>query len=140
MLSYPEQDLVQNLTERQKTLWSIVVHYCGGQSVIGESAEEESKVDDLDTPHPKRRRGAPKRTPSPRDQMEVLTNLKSFGVPEPYRKHIEKHGTDPAQFLNDEGSLIHQVAEPGYDEGHIHLAVMRYTLQVQSRGRKDRAR
>ena len=64
--------------------------------MIEESAEEESEVDDLDQPHPKRARPAPKRTPGPRDQMAVLTNLKSLEVPEPYRRHIEKHGTDPA--------------------------------------------
>ena len=72
--------------------------------------------------------------------MEVLTNLVSFEVPKAYRRHIDKHGPDPAQFLNDRGSLVHQVAEPSYDEANLHLGVMRYTLNVQSRTTKDRTR
>lgn len=103
-------------------------------------ADSEDKVSDSDEPSPKRRRAAPKRAAGPRDQMEALTNLKSIGVPEPYRRHIEKHGTDPAQFLNDKGSLVHQIAEPNHDEADLHLAVMRYTLHVQSRSTKDRSR
>ena len=72
--------------------------------------------------------------------MKVLTNLESLEVPEPHRKHIDDVGTDAAPFLNDKDGLIHRLAEPGNDEVNIHLAVMRYILQVQSRGRKDRAR
>lgn len=139
LLNSPPQDLVQHLTERQKTLWSMVARHYGNQPVMGELAEEESD-DHPQEPPPKRPRGASKRTPAPRDQMKVLTNLKSLRVPEPYHKHIEKYGTDPVKSLNDHVKIIHQAAEPGYNEANIHLAAIRYTLQVQSRGKKDRAR
>ena len=117
-----------------------MVYDHGNQTLVDGSGDEENEANDPDEPIPKRRRVTPKRAPGPRDQLEVLTNLESLGVPEPYRRPVEKHGTDPAQFLDDRGSLIHQVAEPDYDEANLHLAVLRYTLNVQSRQTKDRAR
>lgn len=118
----------------------MLVDHCGNQIVFDGSEKDDNEDNDLDEPSPKRRRTASKRSPGPRDQMEILTNLETLSVPEPYWRYIEKHGTDPAQFLNDRGSLVHRGPDPNCDEADLHLADMRYTLTVQSRTTKDRAR
>ena len=115
--------------ERQKGLWSMLVQHYSHVTIV-EDTEDEG-VDDKDR---KRKRGKT----SPRNPWAAFSKIESLMLPAPYENHIQKHGSDPARFLNDQVTLIHQIAEPNSDEGDAFLACFRYTLHLQSREAKDR--
>lgn len=115
--------------------------------VVNHYSNNTAAGDSLDEPSPKRQSTSPKLPPgipralqTPRDNMQALANIEYLEIPAPYQKYIDKHGTDPIKFLDDNSILTYKVATPGFEEADLHISIINYIKHLYDRKVKDRVR